>query len=259
MFALRRLRKPTHGTVVAYLALFVALGGTAYAANTIGSADIIDESILSADIKDGEVKGSELKKNAVNSAKLEDGSVATIDLAPDAVDGAHVLDGSLTGADVSDGTLGSSDIMDDTFPGGGLGASDIATNAIGQPEIATDGVGATEIADDSIDAGEIVDFGLSNQDVGVLFAQINLDGTVANSSGGVTTVKIGAGVYEVDFGRTISSCAFVATQGEAGAGGAGGAIMGVTDRAGNSEAVFVTTRTNANALSDHAFQLVVVC
>ena len=109
----------------------------------------------------------------------------------------------------------------------------IAANSIGQPEIATDGVGASEIANNSIDGGEIVDFGLTNQDVGVLFAQINLDGTVANSSGGVTSLRISAGVYEVDFGRTISNCAFVATQGEAGAGGAGGAIMGVTDRAGN--------------------------
>jgi hypothetical protein len=43
---------PRHGTVVAYVALFVALGGTAYAANTVGSDDIIDDSIQSVDIKD---------------------------------------------------------------------------------------------------------------------------------------------------------------------------------------------------------------
>jgi hypothetical protein len=46
-----RLRLPRHGTAVAYLALFIALGGTAYAANTVGSDDIIDESIQSVDIK----------------------------------------------------------------------------------------------------------------------------------------------------------------------------------------------------------------
>jgi hypothetical protein len=33
----------------------------------------------------------------------------------------------------------------------------------------------------------------------------------------------------------------------------------VTDRSGNVEAVFATTRTDANALADRAFQLVVVC
>ena len=42
----KRFGRPSHTTVVAYLALFAALGtGGAYAANTIGSSDIIDESI----------------------------------------------------------------------------------------------------------------------------------------------------------------------------------------------------------------------
>ena len=45
------MKVPRNGTAVAYLALFVALGGTAYAANTVGSDDIIDESIQSVDIK----------------------------------------------------------------------------------------------------------------------------------------------------------------------------------------------------------------
>jgi hypothetical protein len=35
--------------------------------------------------------------------------------------------------------------------------------------------------------------------------------------------------------------------------------MGVTDRTGNIEATFVTTRDAAGALADRAFQLVVVC
>jgi len=35
--------------------------------------------------------------------------------------------------------------------------------------------------------------------------------------------------------------------------------MGATDRSVNAEAAFVTARTNANALADRAFQLVVVC
>ena len=93
----------------------------------------------------------------------------------------------------------------------------------------------------------------------MLFAQVNADGTVANSSGGVTVTKVGVGTYAVDYARNISSCAFVTTQGEAGAGGAGGAITGITDRAGNVEATFTTTRTNANVLADRAFQQVVVC
>lgn len=112
---------------------------------------------------------------------------------------------------------------------------------------------------DDITGSMIVDFSLANEDIGVLFAQVNADGSTATSSGGVTSTRIGPGTYEVDFGRDIHLCAFVSTQGEAGVGGAGGAITGVTDRSLNAEAVFATTRTDANALADRAFQLIVVC
>src|SRR5438067_292925 len=50
-------RRLTFANVCSLLALVVALGtGSAYAANTIGSSDIIDESIQSVDIKNGEVR-----------------------------------------------------------------------------------------------------------------------------------------------------------------------------------------------------------
>ena len=43
------------------LALFLVIsGGTAYAANTIGSSDIKNESILSQDVKNGQVLSPDL-------------------------------------------------------------------------------------------------------------------------------------------------------------------------------------------------------
>ncbi|HEV8387657.1 MAG TPA: hypothetical protein VGQ03_08545 [Nitrososphaera sp.] len=42
----------------------------AYAANTIGSSDIINESILSADLKNGEVKASDIATDAVGAAEI---------------------------------------------------------------------------------------------------------------------------------------------------------------------------------------------
>lgn len=81
-----RAGRHLRANVVAYLALFVALGGTgAYAANTIGSSDVIDESLLSQDIKNGQVRGGDLGGDAVSSAKIKAGGVATTDLADDAV------------------------------------------------------------------------------------------------------------------------------------------------------------------------------
>jgi hypothetical protein len=209
------------------VALFVAISGTAVAlpgTNTVNSGDIIN----------GEVKTPDLDTNAVTTTRIAPGQVRNSDLRTDAVTSPKVTDETLT-------------------------SSDLAANSVGSSEIATDAVNATEIANDSIDSGEIVDFGLSNQDVGVLFAQVNADGTLANSSGGVTASKIGTGTYQVDYGHNIQNCAYVTTQGESGVGGAGGAITGNTDRSGNAEATFTTTRTDANALADRAFQQIVVC
>ncbi len=60
-----------HGTVVAYLALVLASSGVAYAAATVGSAEVVNNSLKSIDLKDGY-----------------------------AVRGVDVVDESLTGADI---------------------------------------------------------------------------------------------------------------------------------------------------------------
>jgi len=44
------MKKPSHSTVVAYLALFVALGGSAYAVSKIDSGDIRNHSIKGKDV-----------------------------------------------------------------------------------------------------------------------------------------------------------------------------------------------------------------
>src|SRR2546423_6478788 len=70
MLARFRPRRPSHGTVVAYVALFVALGGTTYAAATIGSGDIKKNAVLSRHIKDGEVRSGDLSPKLKASLKL---------------------------------------------------------------------------------------------------------------------------------------------------------------------------------------------
>ena len=92
------------------------------------------------------------------------------------------------------GAVTSGKVVDDTVHGGGLHGEDIAADAIA--------------------GGEVLDFGLSNEDVGVLFAQVNGEGGVVNSSAdGVTGTRLDEGAYVVDFAHDVSACAFVATQG----------------------------------------------
>ena len=64
------------------LALFLVLaGGTAYAANTIGSSDIIDESIQSQDLKNGQVHSSDIGNNQVQSVDVKNEALTGADIA----------------------------------------------------------------------------------------------------------------------------------------------------------------------------------
>ena len=91
---LDRARPRSVYDVLAAIACFgVLAGGSAYAANTIGSSDIIDGQVNSADVKD-------------QSLTMFDVSTFL---------GADVVDGTLTGADIGDGTLKDEDIAEGTF------------------------------------------------------------------------------------------------------------------------------------------------
>jgi hypothetical protein len=75
-------RKLTFANVCSFLALVIALGtGGAYAANTIGSGDVIDESLLSQDIKNGEIGSVDLKNNATGSADVRNETLTGADIA----------------------------------------------------------------------------------------------------------------------------------------------------------------------------------
>jgi hypothetical protein len=136
---------------------------------------------------------------------------------------------------------------------------DIANDTFNSPTEGQGGLVAADLRPNSVGASEVVNFGLSNQDVGVEFAQVNADGTLAHSSGGVTSSSSAPGVYEVDYGHNISNCAFVTTEGEAGIGNAIGAITGNSDLASNVEATFTRTKNPGGATVARPFQQIVVC
>jgi hypothetical protein len=75
------LRRPSYASVTSTLALFLALGGGAYAAATLPA---------------NSVGAKQIKKGAVERAKLKS----------NAVDGSKVLNNSLTGDDVKESDLG---------------------------------------------------------------------------------------------------------------------------------------------------------
>src|SRR5829696_374316 len=77
---MRRLRPQlTYGNVTATIAVFVALGGSSYAALRIGSSDIVDGTIRARDVKRNTLGGSriaESKLARVPRARRADGLTA---------------------------------------------------------------------------------------------------------------------------------------------------------------------------------------
>lgn len=100
-------------------------GGTAYAANTIGSSDIVDESIQSVDIKNGEVKGADIGSNSITTNRIYPASVTNSDLGTSAVDSPKIANGSVTGSDIALHAIGQSKI-DGTDHYGAIGVGGIS-------------------------------------------------------------------------------------------------------------------------------------
>lgn len=58
--------------VVAVIALFVALGGVGYAAATIGSADVKNNSLRSKDIRNRTLRGKDVRSSSLGAKQIKD-------------------------------------------------------------------------------------------------------------------------------------------------------------------------------------------
>lgn len=76
-----KVRRPSHATVVAYLALLLAIGGTAYAATQLPR-----NSVRSKQVKNHSLKGKDVKKDGLGGGQIKESTLAKV---PDA----DLLDG----------------------------------------------------------------------------------------------------------------------------------------------------------------------
>ena len=99
-----RLR-PSPAMLVAIVALFVALGGVGYAATTIGSEEIRNNSVQSVDVKNDDLLSRDIKDGTVLSRDIKDGTVLSRD----------ITDGTVLSRDITDGTVLERDIDPDAL------------------------------------------------------------------------------------------------------------------------------------------------
>ena len=117
----RRLRTPSYANVMSTIAVVVALGtGSAYAAATIGGADVIDGSLTTEDIatntirgediKDGKITRNDIENETLRSNKIYNGSLLGEDIANETIGGNKIGREALTGANVSEDSIKGGDI-----------------------------------------------------------------------------------------------------------------------------------------------------
>jgi hypothetical protein len=127
----------SYANVMATIAVFLALGGGAYAAATVGSSQIKSNAILSRHIKNGQVKNADLAANSVGGGKIVDGSVGSPDLGANSVGADKIIDGSIANSDLGPNSVGTDKLAD---------------GSIGNPKLAPNSVSSEKVLDGSLKA-----------------------------------------------------------------------------------------------------------
>jgi len=141
----RRIRsKVSFANVVALLALFVALGGGAYAAvalpaNSVGSVQIRDGGVRSPDIRNGTVAPQDLASSVQQQL---------VNARTPAGPAGGALAGSYPNPSIAPGAVGSQQLTSDAVPADGAGPD-------GSTKLASGSVGSQELRDGSVHASAL--------------------------------------------------------------------------------------------------------
>ena len=84
MLIARRIPRPTPALVVAFAALFTAMGGTGYAALKITGADVANSSLTGLDVKNASLGWKELKPDTLGGSRIDEAALGTVPSAANA-------------------------------------------------------------------------------------------------------------------------------------------------------------------------------
>lgn len=141
---MKRLKQHlTVANAISCMALFVALSGAAYAANTlkknqVKANNIAKEAVTAPKLKNASVLSSKLANDSVISVKLANGSVVSAKIANGAITAGKLANGAVNGAKLADGTVTTAKLGSDAVTTAKLAKDAVVTNTLG-PEAVTTG------------------------------------------------------------------------------------------------------------------------
>lgn len=123
---MKQLKKHLNvATLLSCIALFVALGGAAYAAGTLTK-----KSVKTQHLANGSVTTQKLRNGAVTNPKLRNGAVTGAKIAP-----ATIGSGQLANGSVRSGQLGGSVVTEAKIKNGAVSANKLADGAVGSTKL----------------------------------------------------------------------------------------------------------------------------
>ncbi len=194
---------PPSRNIVAYLALFVALGGTSYAAwlappNSVNSRAIIDGQVKTPDLAPNVISADEfcLMGSCAGSKEIANNAVSSGELASGAVGTFKVADHAITTSKLAPGAVGS---------------GQLATGAVGNANLATDAVTGDKVKDGSLTAADIAG-GIPPSDAYIArkdFASISGTGATVvslNLPAGYYTLTAETAIVNMDTDPQLADC-----------------------------------------------------
>ncbi|MEA2125275.1 MAG: hypothetical protein QOI80_2057 [Solirubrobacteraceae bacterium] len=200
------MRKPSPTTVIALVALFVALGGPARAAklisgskikpNTVTTKQVRNRTLTSSDIAPSTLQALKRRSRSVTSGTIVDGTIGLADMGGGSVTGNQVVDRSLSAVDLAPDTLTGGEIAPSAIGSAELASDSVLTvkvnnSAITKGKVHADAVGTSEVLDGSLTAA---DLGRTSGSVTATFTDVPAGGCAAQSfAGNGTTYSIPTG------------------------------------------------------------------
>jgi hypothetical protein len=116
----------TFSNAIALLALFIALGGSVYAAsNKIDGAQIKAKSLPANRLQPNSVTANQIKKGTIGEPQIKAGAITAKQIRSSSITGAQVKAGSISGAQIQPNSLGATQINQASLSG--ISAANIHT------------------------------------------------------------------------------------------------------------------------------------
>jgi hypothetical protein len=180
----------SYANVMATLAVFIALGGAAYAAveiprNSVGARELKDHAVGTSELKDRAVGTDQLKPLSVGTPQLKEGSINHNRLRPHSVGVENLRQNS-------------------------VGPNSLQGNAVGPDQLAPDSVSSPKVQDGSLQYNDLDPSGVAPR----MFAHVSSSGALGEHSPSVQSAgRTSKGQYFVNFDRDLHGCVAVSSVG----------------------------------------------